>query len=265
MLSTAEAPAAVRDRPARERSFWDEAYHPDGAHHGKYVWVKHVEDTSFIVSFYRRFLRRLRGQRVLSLGGGFDRLGVELARAGNRVVTVDVSPVAAARTRELAEQYDLGDAVQAVVGDAAAVALPEGPYDLVLCKRSLHHMDLPRVVGRAHQVLRTGGALLAEEPVCLTRLFLWLHRRFPFAPNAPRTRDEKELTGRDLALVRATFGTARFHYFDFLSRESVAYCFCQARIDRLLKPLGQADYYLVNRLCPVLRYLSTYVIIHAVK
>jgi hypothetical protein len=125
-------------------------------------------------------------------------------------------------------------------------------------------MQVAQVVRRAHEVLVPDGHFLAEEPICLLRLVRWLHRRCPFHP-APHTEDERELNGEDLRRVRSVFRRVTISYHDFLVRESVAHCLSRVGLGGLLGPLGRVDAVLMNLLVPWLRYLGSYVLIHAVK
>jgi 2-polyprenyl-3-methyl-5-hydroxy-6-metoxy-1,4-benzoquinol methylase len=252
-------------RSARERAYWDDAYDPGGINHGRYVWVKDIENRSHLMGCFYRALLELDGKRVLSLGGGLDHVAVTLAQGGNRVVSVDISPMASARTRELAARSSVAGNVETVTANCEELRLEEGEFDAVVCKRALHHMDLTRVVAVTHHALAPGGMFIAEEPICLSRTFRWLHARFPFAPSAPRTLDEKELTQRDLDLICHTFRETRYRYFDFLARESVAYFLSRVHLVKLLGPLGRFDDLLINHSPPVLKGLATYILIQAHK
>jgi len=252
-------------RAIREQIYWDEAYRPTGLHHAKYLWTKHIERISFIGECFYRLAGNLRRKRILSLGGGVDRLAVFLASAGNQIVTVDVSSVACAATVELAHQDGVLANLISLVGSAEDLDLDEELFDVVIFKRALHHMDLSSAIERAHRLLVPGGLLLAEEPICLSRWLLRIHRQFPFHPEAVRTSDERELTPGDLNLIRRTFSEMNVSYFDCVARESVAYFLYRARIDRLLRLIGKLDHVVMNRYLPVTRYLSTYAIIRAVK
>jgi Methyltransferase domain len=190
---------------------------------------------------------------------------VFLAKAGNQVVTVDISAVAAAATRELARRDGVKDNLTTLTASVEEVALERESFDVVISKRALHHMDIVRSVGRVYEWLVAGGVFLAEEPICLLRALQWIHQRLPFHPNAPRTPDERELTEHDLALIRHTFSHVGVKYFDFIGRESVAYFLCNARMDWLLNPLGRIDYFLINQGLPILRRAGTYAIIEATK
>jgi SAM-dependent methyltransferase len=265
MSATTLTDEGTNSRSARERAFWDDVYDPRGSQHYQYVWVKRVETRSFMVECFFRALQGVTGKRVLSLGGGLDHVAVTLAGAGNRVVSVDISPVAAARTRELAEQSGVAGNLRTLTANGEELQFAAGEFDVVVCRRALHHMDLARVLAVAHHALVPGAMFLAEEPVCLSRVFRWLHARFPFAPESPRTPDERELTEREFALLQQTFREVRFRYFDFLARESVAYFLSKARLVGLLRPLGRFDDFLLNRCCPALRGFSTYALIQAVK
>jgi ubiquinone/menaquinone biosynthesis C-methylase UbiE len=265
MSTTVVAEGGSGSRPARERAYWDDVYSPKGQNHYKYVWANGIVEGSYVEECFYDALHALRGGRVLSLGGGLDRAAVRLAKAGNRVVSVDISPVAGARTRELALQSGVADNVRTLTADCEQLHFPEAEFDAVICKRSLHHMDVPSVVAVAHRVLEPGGMFLAEEPVCLSGVFRWLHAHVPFAPEAPRTPDEKEVSEPEFALIRQTFREVRFRYFDFLARESVAYFLSKVGLAKLLRQLGRLDYFLMNCCCPSLRGLSTYVLIQAIK
>jgi len=100
---------------------------------------------------------------------------------------------------------------------------------------------------------------------------LWAGRRYDVAvphildDDAPRTADETELAAEDLALIENTFRETRFHYMDFLTRESVKHCLWKARAGGLLRPLGELDFSLLNNYLTPLKYLSSYVVIQAVK
>jgi SAM-dependent methyltransferase len=138
-------------------------------------------------------------------------------------------------------------------------------FDVVVCKRALHHMDIARVVPVIHTVLETNGVFVAEEPVCLHPLVRWVHERFPFYGDAPHTADEMELTFPDLDLIAKTFRSTRLFHFDLLARESVAYQLNKRRWNRLLYILGKTDFYLANRLMRPLSRFCNYVMIYAIK
>jgi SAM-dependent methyltransferase len=87
--------------------------------------------------------------RVLDLGCGTGSLAVLLARQGHRVTGVDLSP----RMVELARANAAGLAVDVMVGDASAPAVP-GPFDVVVVRHVLWVLPDP------HAALRTWSGLL---------------------------------------------------------------------------------------------------------
>src|SRR4051794_27465855 len=89
---------------------------------------------------------------------------ISLARRGARVTGVDLSPVALAKARDLAERC--GVQLELVEGDAAALpSTLHGRFDLayatigVLCWIG----DLGAWMRSAHAVLRPGGRLLLQD------------------------------------------------------------------------------------------------------
>jgi SAM-dependent methyltransferase len=254
----------MNDRATREKRYWDEAYRAEGLNHEKYLWSKSVVNSSYGEDVFNDLLRKFSRKRILTIGGGVDTLSMLLAKNDNRVVSADISDVAALQTNEMARRLGVEKNLSAVVMDCEEMVFDE-KFDVVVCKRALHHMNLTKVIERVHQSLVEGGSFLAEEPVCLLKPLRWIHEKLPFHPEAPRTDDEVEFTVKDLALIESAFREVKFHYMHCLTRESVQYYFWKARASRLLRPLGRFDFSLVNDYLKPLKYLSTYTVIQALK
>ncbi len=125
-------------------------------------------------------------------------------------------------------------------------------------------MNLRRVLPRIVGWLKPGGRFYAEEPLCLTRTVDSLHAHVPFLTR-PYIEGEVLFNCADLDFFRSQFPNLRIEYFDFLTREAMAYVFHRLRLERLLRPLGRFDFLLLNRWLPVLRFLSSSVILEATK
>lgn len=254
----------MSDRATREKQYWNEAYRAEGLAHEKYLWSKSFANSSYSEDVFNNHLSKFSGKKILTIGGGIDTVGMLLAKNNNRVVSADISDVAALHTNELARQMGIEKNLSAVVMDCEEM-LFDGKFDVVVCKRALHHMNLAKVIERIHQSLVEGGRFLAEEPVCLLKQLRWIHEKLPFHPEAPRTPDEVEFSVEDLAFIESAFREVEFHYIDFLTRESVQYYIWKAQAVGWLRRLGKFDFALVNNYLPPLKYLSSYAIIQAVK
>jgi SAM-dependent methyltransferase len=253
----------MSDRATREKQYWNEAYRVEGLNHDKYLWGKSASSSSYSEDAFNDLLKKFSGRKILTIGGGVDTVGMWLAKNDNRVVSVDISDVASWQTNELARQMGIEKNLSAVVMNCEEMRFEE-KFDVVVCKRALHHMNLSKVIGRVHQSLVEGGRFLAEEPVCLLKPLRWIHGKLPFHPS-PLTDDEAELTEEDLALIESVFREVKFHYMECLTRESVKYGLWKTGAGALLRPLGRFDFSLVNNYLTPLKYLSTYTIIQAQK
>jgi SAM-dependent methyltransferase len=102
------------------------------------------------------------GGRILDVGCGAGREALDLARAGFRVLGLDVAPrmIEAARRRAEAE----GLAVELRVGSVTELTAPPGAFDAVFWAGSYHH-----VPGQALRIetLRRIGRALAPDGVLL--------------------------------------------------------------------------------------------------
>ena len=110
------------------------------------------------------------GSTVLELGCGTGRLTLPLARAGHRVIGVDLSPamLERARTRLAAEPEEVRRRVTLLTGDArSADFTPPSTPDLVIAPfRVLQHFpsieDQLRVLALARRVVRRGGRIIFD-------------------------------------------------------------------------------------------------------
>lgn len=159
-------------------------------------------------------LRAQPGERVLELGCGAGGALVALARAvgsAGRVVGLDLSPrmihLAAARLR----RAGLAEAAELVVADASSIPFFDASFDALFMSFTLELFDtpeIPPVLVECRRVLRPGGrigvvSLSRAAPLRWpTRLYEWLHDRFP------ATLDCRPIHGR-LALEAAGFEQAR--------------------------------------------------------
>jgi SAM-dependent methyltransferase len=114
------------------------------AWHWRYNWPAFVE------------LLPPAGRLTLDLGCGEGRGGIALRELGHRVIGID----AAETMVRLARATGAYEAVY--LSDAAALAVEDGAFDLVVAYMSLHDMDdLAGALGEAARVLEPGGRLCA--------------------------------------------------------------------------------------------------------
>jgi malonyl-CoA O-methyltransferase len=136
-----------------------------------------------------------------------------LALRPGRLVALDLSPAMSRKAAEkLAASAGARAPVEALVGDAEALPLPAGRFDLVASSYALHWVrPVERALAECLRVLRPGGLLALAVPVegslpeladALRAAGLDAAERYPFPPAA---RMEDFVAGHGLAtLHRAT-------------------------------------------------------------
>ena len=93
------------------------------------------------------------GRRVLDLGAGTGKLTRQLVATGADVVAVEPGPPMLAQLRASLPR------VEALVGAAEAIPLPDASVDAATAGQAYHWFDPERAVPELHRVLRPGGAL----------------------------------------------------------------------------------------------------------
>jgi len=110
----------------------------------------------------------LDGIDAVELGCGTGYVSRWMERLGARVVGIDNSAAQLATARRLAARH--GSAVAFVHGDAEAVAMPDGSFDLAISEYGAAIWCDPHVwVPEAHRLLRPGGRLvfLGNHPLVM--------------------------------------------------------------------------------------------------
>lgn len=148
----------VSDHERRNRAFWDadaddyHAVHPprlDAAAWG--VWELPESEVGVVGD--------VAGLDVLELGCGDARWSVHLARAGARVVALDISTGQLGHARALVSAT--GVRITLVCASAEAVPVARGAFDLVLCDHgAMSFCEPARSVAEVSRLLRTGGRLV---------------------------------------------------------------------------------------------------------
>ncbi|WP_216586270.1 class I SAM-dependent methyltransferase [Streptomyces brasiliscabiei] len=109
--------------------------------------------------YHRWILRRLprRFNRALDVGSGSGDLARLLASRARAVHGVDVDASIVDRARELT---DPAAPVTFTVADALEGVLPPGPYDVITCVATIHHMPFSDALACFRRHLAPGGTLV---------------------------------------------------------------------------------------------------------
>jgi len=254
------------DHISREREFWDAAYRRRRmdvtARDPRMLGLLYeLEPCLYGWDYFFQLMGDPAGKRVLSVGGGIDGTALWMAGLGADVSCLDLAEDAMTTTRALAEQTGLTQRVHCHVGRCEDMTF-QADFDIVVARKSLHHMHLPEALLTIRAALTGSGVLLAHEPVCLSELLSRVHRRVPFHPDYPVIDGERELSRQDLATLEAVFPRVDVHYFDLLTRPSLSYVASRLGLKKALRTLGRVDYHVIKTI-PWLRYLSSSVVIRA--
>jgi SAM-dependent methyltransferase len=219
---------------------------------------------NYMEDFFKNILKDWQDKNVLSIGGGIDKVGLYLAKKGNRIVLVEISDGAIEKTSRLAKQLGIQDNLKIIQAQWEPLRL-EAMFDAVVTHDALHHLQPEQAIDNIYRVLKPGGLYLGMEPICLPESIRLIHKKFPSsAPFMFKTEDEIELKKEHLNYLKKKFHRLDFYFFDVFTRPSVFYCLHELGWRRLLKTLTRLDF-LLTKFIPLLRPLSSYIIFKAEK
>lgn len=174
----------------------------------------------------------VRGRRALDYGCGHGMAAVVLARAGAEVSAFDLSPGYVAEARRRAEAN--GVQIECTVANGEELPFPTNAFDVIWGNAILHHLDLARAGAEMFRVMKPGAVAVFCEPWGGNPLLALARRWLPY-PGKHRTPDERPLSRRDLAPLRAIFPAIEiqgFQLFGMMRRVWTAPRLCRW-LDRL--------------------------------
>lgn len=158
----------------QEKSFGSQTWQPEFIgrnldEQGDYlVRVAATDAVQRVAAQAMQALALLPGHKVIEVGCGNGVFLPRLAEAvgpGGAVVGVDHAEAFVTQARQKMADAGLGSLVQVQVGDACALAFPDGAFDAAHCERVLMHLPDPTAALREMaRVVRPGGRVVAVEP-----------------------------------------------------------------------------------------------------
>lgn len=218
-------------------------------------------DTCYPLEYSFHLLGDVRDKTVLEYGSGDGVNTLILARRGEKVTALDISPdlIRVAR-RRLSANHITAD-VEFIIGSAHDLPLPDDSVDIVFGIAILHHLDLALSAREVRRVLRKGGRAIFQEPVRNSNFIKFLRGLIPYrSPDVSSF--ERPLTDKELATYAKEFSSYRSKAF-FLPTTSLVNVVPPLR-KRLIRTCYRMDAAILQHL-PSLAYYATVRVIEMVK
>lgn len=101
------------------------------------------------------------GACVLEVACGTRVDGIEIAKSGKLVTSVDISPEAVAHAAKFAEHHGVGDSVRFAVADAEHLPFADGSFDATFVAASFHHFpNQLAALKEIKRVTKAGGRVI---------------------------------------------------------------------------------------------------------
>ena len=225
----------MEERDAREREFWDE-HAPSVAE----CLAEYRAGPDVITAAMLEAVGPLDKASVLDFACGTGITSAWLAARGAMVTGIDLSPHSTARAAEVCRAAGID-------ADFLTGRLEEhpelGPFDRIVGRFALHHVDVAAVAPLLAARLRPDGVAAFVETMDSNPVLRFARRRLVGRFGIPRfgTVDEHPLTGGDLTVLERAFGeleirVPRLTFLRIFDRQVLAY-----RSGRATRLLGSVD------------------------
>jgi ubiquinone/menaquinone biosynthesis C-methylase UbiE len=226
---------------------------------------------------FTQSINSLNGKSVLDVGCGLGYFSVYAAKAGARVVAIDLQSEMLQAARMVAQINGID--CQFHRANMSRLPFADNSFDIVVGMAILHHLSKPDVLTalkEVHRVLSDGGRAVFMEPVENSMPFNFLQNILPagrkesgyYRPSRLSTKawarylakvEDRDMTNEELFHAGAPFKEVRLRAFGLLNR-----------LDRFIKSVrlmslvNSLDHYLF-RFCPSLKRFSRDVIVEYEK
>jgi SAM-dependent methyltransferase len=234
------------------REYWNENLDTDNlSRHGGAAHERLDESLDFANTPEFAWLQKRVGpvadRLVVDVGGGIGLHAVLWARAGARVLVVDIAVERLRLLRDLVQRAGVADRVMVLAGNAESLPLRSDAVDVVFTKSVLIHTQLSEATDEIYRVLRVGGHGAFIEPLDRNPI-IGLYRRL-FAPKIWKS-ITRYFDSESLETLRVRFGRLRWKPFYLLSAGSFFWQYGWkdlGRFRRSLKRWMHADAWIAKR------------------
>lgn len=168
----------------------------------------------------------LRGLRVLDLGCGWGEDAVWFAEQGAATVGIDISPKMLSLMAGLAARRGVGGSVVPLRAVAESLPFPDGSFDVVFGRGTLHHVDVPATLREVYRVLKRGGIAVFSEPLADNPV-LNIYRRLNRSIRSPM---ETPLRYRDVPGIGGAFDAYEHREFKLFAMAVLVWYYCWSKI-----------------------------------
>jgi len=148
---------------------------------------------------------------IIEIGCGLDETLFSSLNGCIKRNAIDISEVAINEQNIKAKKANVN--INYFVMDAHKLNFNDSTFDLVFGTSILHHLNLEKALPEFWRILKPNGKLIFVEPLGTNPLINKFRNKTPEL----RTADEKPFDLNDLQLVKSTFNSVNFTFFDLLT------------------------------------------------
>jgi SAM-dependent methyltransferase len=214
-----------------EKEFHNSRFAEEGNREGASRYYLALEN------WYRHYTDKVLGanaSHVLEIGSGVESISMQIPSASFELQSIDIAEEAV----RFMQSHTRLKAACFSVQDAHHMSFPDSSFDLAIGRGILHHLDLPLACEEIKRVLKPDGAIIFGEPLAGNPVINCYRRKTPQL----RTKDERPLSSKDLALLKKHFGAMDVSYYGFLT---LGLAVLGLRSPRVIHAL---DYFLLNKM-----------------
>lgn len=172
----------------------------------------------------------VRNKVILDFACGNGRHSIYFTLNGGYVYSFDIQRKLLRELKEKSERYLISSEINIFCGIGENLALKDSSFDIVWGNAVLHHMDVELVGKELFRILKPGGIAVFKEPMDFTlKTFVqYLAKKLmvdnplgEYITKDGASENHKNLSHKDLSLLKKSFTLSNFQYFRLLSRLDV--------------------------------------------
>jgi len=168
----------------------------------------------------KKYLENIENKKILEVACGNGELSVWFAKNKAKIYGIDLSNESIEVCKKRSEFNETQNLTTFSVSPAEKTNFQDKFFDIIYINVSLHHFEIEKALKEFKRILKSGGTLIAVEPLAFSNVIQKVRESkifTKFYPIRKETPTERILLKKDLETVRNIFGNIKYKPYRIIS------------------------------------------------